>query len=123
MTSILSDEQTYTTREVCELSELTYRQIDSWNRWGWITPVVPATGSGSKRAWSLQQTEVLMNTGAALESITDLIGQDPKKKNIAGVLSRVVLEAIQESPEADGWEISAGNVTIFVNRAFDLVPV
>ena len=39
--------------KVCRLSGVTYRQLDYWARTGLVTPsVTPATGSGSKRAYS-----------------------------------------------------------------------
>jgi DNA-binding transcriptional MerR regulator len=38
---------------VCRLSGVTYRQLDYWARTGLVMPsVTPATGSGSKRAYS-----------------------------------------------------------------------
>ena len=38
---------------VCRLTGVTYRQLDYWARTGLVTPsVTPASGSGSKRAYS-----------------------------------------------------------------------
>jgi DNA-binding transcriptional MerR regulator len=38
---------------VCRLTSVTYRQLDYWARTGLVTPSIrPATGSGSKRAYS-----------------------------------------------------------------------
>jgi DNA-binding transcriptional MerR regulator len=39
--------------KVCRLSGVTYRQLDYWARTGLVTPsITPASGSGSKRAYS-----------------------------------------------------------------------
>jgi DNA-binding transcriptional MerR regulator len=39
--------------QVCRLTGVTYRQLDYWARTGLVTPsITPATGSGSKRAYS-----------------------------------------------------------------------
>jgi DNA-binding transcriptional MerR regulator len=43
----------YSGPTVCRLTGVTYRQLDYWARTGLVTPsITPATGSGSKRAYS-----------------------------------------------------------------------
>lgn len=39
----------YTSVEVCRLVGCSYRQLDYWTRVGYVTPRVPACGSGSRR--------------------------------------------------------------------------
>lgn len=42
----------WTSREVCSIAGITYRQLDYWTRCGYITPsVAPARGSGTWRRW------------------------------------------------------------------------
>lgn len=63
MTSTMS--ATYSTHEVCELTGLSFRQLDYWARLGVIWPAVEARGSGSHRVWSEQQVEWLMKIADA----------------------------------------------------------
>ncbi len=58
---------------VCRLTGVTYRQLDYWARTGLVTPsVTPATGSGSKRAYSygdvleVKVIKSLLDAGVAL---------------------------------------------------------
>ena len=41
-----------TSKQVCQLAGITYRQLDYWARQGIAAPSVPARGSGSKRLYS-----------------------------------------------------------------------
>ncbi|MHB8333925.1 MAG: MerR family transcriptional regulator [Acidimicrobiales bacterium] len=58
---------------VCRLTGVTYRQLDYWARTGLVTPsITPATGSGSKRAYSygdvleVKVIKSLLDAGVAL---------------------------------------------------------
>ena len=58
---------------VCRLSGVTYRQLDYWARTGLVTPsITPASGSGSKRAYSygdvleVKVIKSLLNSGVSL---------------------------------------------------------
>ncbi len=58
---------------VCRLTGVTYRQLDYWARTGLVTPsITPATGSGSKRAYSygdvleVKVIKSLIDAGVAL---------------------------------------------------------
>jgi DNA-binding transcriptional MerR regulator len=58
---------------VCRLSGVTYRQLDYWARTGLVMPsVTPASGSGSKRAYSygdvleVKVIKSLLNSGVSL---------------------------------------------------------
>lgn len=61
-----------TSKMMCNAAGCTYRMLDYWVRNGWITPTCPASGSGSRVFYSLEQVErvrlmmaVMMLTGAA----------------------------------------------------------
>lgn len=58
---------------VCRLTGVTYRQLDYWARTGLVTPsITPASGSGSKRAYSygdvveVKVIKSLLNSGVSL---------------------------------------------------------
>jgi DNA-binding transcriptional MerR regulator len=58
---------------VCRLTGVTYRQLDYWARTNLVTPsITPATGSGSKRAYSysdvleIKVIKSLLNSGLSL---------------------------------------------------------
>jgi DNA-binding transcriptional MerR regulator len=58
---------------VCRLTNVTYRQLDYWARTDLVTPsITPATGSGSKRAYSYRDVlevkviKSLLNSGLSL---------------------------------------------------------
>jgi hypothetical protein len=67
----------YTTVQVCQLTGLTYRQLDYWDRTGFIHPSVdPGTGSGgSVRRYSQDDldrivlTKKLLSFGISLQQI------------------------------------------------------
>lgn len=42
----------FTSDEVCELTGVTYRQLDCWTTAGVVIPTVPARGSGSRRRFT-----------------------------------------------------------------------
>ncbi len=42
---------TYTSAQLCELAEITYRQLMYWARLGYLTPAVPLPGSGRPHIW------------------------------------------------------------------------
>ncbi len=58
---------------VCRVTGITYRQLDYWSRTGLVTPsITPASGSGSKRAYSYAEVlevkviKSLLDAGVAL---------------------------------------------------------
>lgn len=68
---------------MCQLAQVTYRQLDYWTRVGLIEPLVAASGSGSRRRWSADElTKVrrvrlasLLSCGTlqdALDALNDL---------------------------------------------------
>lgn len=45
----------YTSPELCQLAEITYRQLDYWTRHGYLNPSVQeADGPGSRRRYSAE---------------------------------------------------------------------
>lgn len=51
--------ETISSREACDLADVSYRQVDYWTRIGLVRPDTPARGSGSRRRWTLQDAVVL----------------------------------------------------------------
>lgn len=51
--------ETVSSVEACYLADVSYRQIDYWTRLGLVEPTRPATGSGSRRRWTLADVLVL----------------------------------------------------------------
>lgn len=58
---------TYSSDEVCQQAEITYKQLDYMIRTGYLTPSVPAAGSGSSRRYSEEDLETVMLTAKLLE--------------------------------------------------------
>lgn len=48
----------HTSRDVCRLAGVTYRQLDYWVRGGLLLPPVPATGSGSQRLFDTREAQI-----------------------------------------------------------------
>lgn len=66
----------YTAPEVCAIAEITYRQLDYWDRIGFLRPSVrEARGSGTQRIYSGRDVElaysvrVLLDAGVSLPAI------------------------------------------------------
>ena len=54
----------YSAREVCDASDVTYRQLDYWARMGLVVPSISAaTGSGSRRRYSSQDLAIVKVVG------------------------------------------------------------
>lgn len=49
--------------ELCEITGVTYRQLDYWVRLGVVRPALPANGSGSQRKFSGPQVPVMRCLG------------------------------------------------------------
>ena len=56
-----------TSREVCELVGVTYRQLDYWCRLGLVEPTVPAHGQGSRRLFGPVDVARVRRLAAAAE--------------------------------------------------------
>ena len=79
------------TPEVCRVTGLSYRQIDSWTRLGVFRPVVSARGSGTQRRYTVDQaiavracfilshlhagTDVMRGLSSAMAARPELVGQ------------------------------------------------
>lgn len=103
---------TYTSMEAAELTGLTYRQIDYWSRQGYITPLVEATGTGSRRRFSAAQVDRLQVVGAAVGNLDIMLSH----VGVAGAWVVDLLRKIEADPDADRWLLKAGNVEIQVTR-------
>jgi DNA-binding transcriptional MerR regulator len=73
MTSSIT-ETTYSSREVCEITGLTYRQLDWWIRTGKIELSWDGTpGSGHPRRWSEHEVRRLQAMLAAYDEAQEVI--------------------------------------------------
>lgn len=52
-----------TANQACDVTGVTYRQLDYWVRLGVVEPAVPAHGSGTQRGFSLKQVAMLRCLG------------------------------------------------------------
>jgi DNA-binding transcriptional MerR regulator len=48
---------TYSSREVCERTGASYRQLDHWARRGYIVGQAAGPGHGRQRVWTVEQLE------------------------------------------------------------------
>lgn len=72
---------------------ISYRQLDYWSRQGFIAPLVPATGSGSRRAWGVDQVPVLRFLRAAIPLVISNPVSDRGTPD-AGPMIRHIVEQI-----------------------------
>lgn len=67
-----------TSREVCEQTGVTYRQLDYWCRRGLVRPTVEASGQGSRRGWARADVERVRRVSAAAAAkrrpLAELVG-------------------------------------------------
>lgn len=57
-------EHSYSSRQVADLCDVTFRQIDYWTRLGLVIPgVLEAAGSGTVRRWTAADVEVVYGIG------------------------------------------------------------
>lgn len=64
---------TYSTTEVCQAANLSYRVLDWWVRTGSVTPsIAEARGSGRSRVWSQRDLDVLMAMGRVWRDLNRL---------------------------------------------------
>ncbi|QOR55427.1 MAG: hypothetical protein SHS37scaffold145_78 [Phage 71_18] len=78
----------YTTKNLCELAGVTYRQADYWARNGVLVPtLVPAVGQGSQRlynatdvviAYMLGQLSAQRCSRPALTAVVNVLRRDPE---------------------------------------------
>lgn len=70
----------YSTREVCDIAGITYRQLDYWARMGLVVPSIDAArGSGSRRRFSNHDVAVVRVVAAVagwvpLNRLGELVG-------------------------------------------------
>lgn len=68
MSLLLESDRLLSSPEVCELSGLTYRQLDHWCRRGLIAPEVAADGSGTHRRWHPRVLIEIARLAAAIKA-------------------------------------------------------
>jgi len=61
-------EQRFTAEEVCDLANVTYRQLDHWTRTGHLTDPRPVLGSGIPRGYTLPELIEVANMGALIRA-------------------------------------------------------
>lgn len=73
---------TYSTRDVADAADITYRQLDYWMRTGRITPSIrPPRGQGSQTIWSdsdvqlVRRVASLTGMGLDIDAAFDLANQ------------------------------------------------
>lgn len=73
-----SDELGYTSKQVIKVIGITYRQLDHWDKTGFISPTArQAQGSGSRRLYSYEDllrfkvAKSLLDSGAVFSSVVD----------------------------------------------------
>ena len=74
--SVVAPPRAYSSEEVCRLAGISYRQLDSWIRTGYITPSVKQTaGSGDPRRFAREDvartrmTKRLLDIGVSWERL------------------------------------------------------
>lgn len=78
--------RTWSTDKAAALAKVTFRQVDYWDRRGLVKPTVEATGSGSRRRWTIEDilalrvTHLLMRHRIHQEVIREVLaGLDSSK--------------------------------------------
>lgn len=59
-----TDDVKLTSQQLCDMSGISYRQLDYWVRQGWIQPFIAAEGSGTLRLFSIRQAILVCVAGA-----------------------------------------------------------
>lgn len=62
------------TEEVCEITGLTYRQLDYYTRHGVVAPAVEARGSGTRRGWLDEQVPQIMVVASVANAMREISG-------------------------------------------------
>ena len=80
----MTKQRFYTSSEAAEVAELSYLQVHRWTLKGFVTPAVPAAGSGSTRLFDAAGVRELRRLKKAIEACPY-----PHKHAEAGLLSAV----------------------------------
>jgi DNA-binding transcriptional MerR regulator len=71
--------------EVCRQTGLTYKQVDTWARWGYLRPRQTGPGSGHLREWSQAEVDIarmmarLVALGITPENAA-VVARDPSQR-------------------------------------------
>lgn len=63
----------FSTREVCEITGVTYRRLDYWVRMGYVTPEIRGAGSGRARGWSNENVDRVVEIRDAIDRAVALL--------------------------------------------------
>lgn len=109
------------TKELSELSGLTFREIDYWTRNGYIEPVQAANGSGSRRRYSVTEALRVRVMARVRDQLTvgDRSGSWCVATAAAGVRRLKTSELTR--PGAITIVLSA-TCSIFIDQDFSLTP-
>lgn len=95
-------QETFSAEQVCKAAQVTYRQLDYWDRSGLVHPTVAAAnGSGSKLRYSendLRKVElirVLLDIGVSLQAIRRAVERAGGFKAGVEALQRRIADALQ----------------------------
>jgi DNA-binding transcriptional MerR regulator len=66
-TTQLPAERVFSSIEVCQLTGVSYRQLDYWDRTGRVTASHPARGSGTQRLYNEADVQAVMAVGTLRE--------------------------------------------------------
>ena len=118
MTPTITEIESLSSLEICELAGISFRQLDYWDRAGILSPMSPAQGSGSRRrygadqarlAWSVRKlmaldagAEVAAKAAAQLESHPERFGYTVVVTKEGELLEpmRAILDGL------DGWMVN-----------------
>lgn len=100
----------WTAQQACVLAQVSYRQIDAWDRAGYVTATVPATGSGSRRGYSrgdlvrLVAMARLVRAGVTTVAAARAVSRLPQEPTVGSVILASDGESVWQ---VDGDEIVA----------------
>lgn len=109
-------ERTYSTRVMCSMTGVTYRQADYWARCGAITPLGEGRGSGSYRRWTYEQVRVM----AFLRVVAGLIsnGENGGGRSVTRLLGPIVEQLLDDPTLLDlpGLYVDLANASVSLDR-------
>ena len=110
----------YSSNEVVELTGVTYKMLDYWDRRDVISPVTPAAGSGSRRRYSAEQVEevalamALRRLGMPLDTVDEVLRE---ARAYSGTESMVITDTDIRAARKDEIAMvvaAAGGVAVVV---------
>ena len=110
-------EEGYRAPQVCNLVDITYRQLDYWARTELITPSIQAAqGSGSQRRYSF--ADIIQ-----LKVVKRLLDAGMSLKKIRQAIEILAIQLETETPLADVTLLSDGNTIYAAHNPSEVVDV